>query len=493
MKSASGYVAKTDLIACLAYLTIDAVPTPQGDLLVCCHTGDPDWGTGPQGKGKLFKISYANKSAPQPVLAYAASPTETRVIFDRALEKGAAEAAGQCTMIMGKYVSAGDEFEVLRPGYQAVKNQRTMPRFELPMVSVRLGEDQRSLMVTTAERTESVNYALTVPGAISGGASQIDLQTDLTGVEAVWKSASGADTLAGWLPHLDLAVARGFTIGSAPHEKFFNSLKSRGRLTLRTKLDLWQMLRSATQPDSKLDFEYPPESVTVVLNGSTDLELKVGTNVVSTGKRVARITTEPREHRWLPVEVTFATGGSTPRLDVSWITGEDARHRPLPLRRLKLPWAQPYLAAAMVAKTPELESGSWLRGKEIFFGEQASCSKCHKIGGEGGSIGADLSNLIYRDYASVLRDITEPSAAINPDHIAYNVQVVDGEVESGVLLKNGDNEVVLGQVTGKSLTIPKAKVANMKASAISLMPEGLLKGLTEQQQKDLMKFLLTVQ
>jgi hypothetical protein len=35
-------------------------------------------------------------------------------------------------------------------------------------------------------------------------------------------------------------------------------------------------------------------------------------------------------------------------------------------------------------------------------------------------------------------------------------------------------------------------VAGMKASTISVMPEGLLKGLEVQQQKDLMTFLLTM-
>jgi hypothetical protein len=42
VKTAAGYVAKSELIACVAYLTIDAVPTPDGGLLVACHTGDPD-------------------------------------------------------------------------------------------------------------------------------------------------------------------------------------------------------------------------------------------------------------------------------------------------------------------------------------------------------------------------------------------------------------------------------------------------------------------
>lgn len=494
VKGAAGYVAKTDLIACLAFLTLDAVPTPQGDLIVCCHSGDPDWGTGPQGKGKLFKLSPTGKNTPQPVLMFAASPTETRVVFDRPLKlKQVADLAAQCTMTMGKYVSAGDEFEALRPGYQAVKNQRTMPRFELPVLSARLADDRRSLMVTTGERTESVNYALALRGALAGGHSQVDLQTDLTGVEATWKSKSGSDEWTGWLPHLDLRVAQGFTSPSATHEKLFRLLQKRGTLTLRTKLDLWQMLRASTQPDSKLDFEYPPEKVTVVLDASSPLKLKVGDRQVNTGERRARIITQPQEHRWLPVEVTLATGGGQPKLDVSWCTAEDPRPRPLPLRRVMLPWAQPYLAAAVVSQTPELESGSWQRGREIFFGEQASCSKCHAIRGEGGTIGADLSNLIYRDYASVWKDINEPSAAINPDHIAYNVQLTDGEMETGVLLKNAVDEVELGQATGKSLRIPKTRVTSMKASAVSLMPEGLLKGLTDEQQRDLLKFLLTVQ
>src|SRR5439155_25251143 len=86
VKTPAGYVAQNQIIACLNMLTIDAVPSPDGDLVVTCHSGLPDWGTGPQGKGKLFKISYTDKTAPQPVLAYAASPTETRVIFDRPLD-----------------------------------------------------------------------------------------------------------------------------------------------------------------------------------------------------------------------------------------------------------------------------------------------------------------------------------------------------------------------------------------------------------------------
>jgi putative heme-binding domain-containing protein len=328
---------------------------------------------------------------------------------------------------------------------------------------------------------------------VAGSNEAIDLLGDLSGVAAGWSPTGSGEAWSGWLPHPDLTAARGLTVGSAEHQDLIQRLKRRGTLTLRGQLDLWQMLQPAVQPDAKLDYEYPPERVTVVLKAGSKLEVKVGGHVAPVVGNEARVTTQPVENRWLPLEITFATGTVDARLDVSWFTADDPRPRPLPLRRVLLPWAKPYLAVTLTQRVPELEGGDWERGRKVFFGEQAACFKCHALGGEGGNIGADLSNLIYRDYASVWRDIAEPSAAINPDHIAYNVTLTDGEVETGMLLKNNREEVVLGQASGQSLAIPKAKVASMKASAVSVMPEGLLKGLDTQQQKDLMTFLLTKQ
>jgi putative heme-binding domain-containing protein len=140
---------------------------------------------------------------------------------------------------------------------------------------------------------------------------------------------------------------------------------------------------------------------------------------------------------------------------------------------------------------PEIEGGNLEDGKKIFFGDQASCFKCHTIFGQGGRIGPDLSNLPQRDYASVYKDITQPSAAINPDHIAYNVELKNGEGVTGVIVKDSGGSVVMGQVTGTDVTIKKSDISSMKPSSVSLMPEGLLQALTPQQQKDLLKFLLT--
>jgi putative heme-binding domain-containing protein len=487
VKTAAGYVAQNNLIACLSMLTLDAVPTPQGELLVACHSGDPDWGTGPQGKGKLFKISYTDKTAPQPVLAYVASPATRKATFDRPLESpDPTDLARASSVSVGRYVTAGERYESFRPGYQVVRIQRTMPRYALPVQEAYPSRDKRSVILRTSPEQDAVNNAITVTAPLA-----IEALADLTGAEAVWSDARGRIEWAGWLPHLDLAAARGFTEASREHQEFFKLLRRRGTLTLRAQLDLWQMLQPAVQPESKLDFEYPPETVTVVLKASTKLELKAGTNSVPVNGNEGRITIQSKENHWPPLEVTLATGGGQPRLDVSWFTAEDSRQRPLPLRRVMLPWAKPYVPPAMITRIPEIEGGDWERGKKIFFGDQVACYKCHQIRGEGGTMGADLSNLIYRDYASVLKDIAEPSAAINPEHIAYDVELKDGSVETGVLLDNNRDEVVLGQTTGQMLKISKGKVAGMKASAISVMPEGLLLALDTQQQKDLMTFLLT--
>ncbi|HWN96093.1 MAG TPA: hypothetical protein VNT99_13730 [Methylomirabilota bacterium] len=248
VKTASGYVARNELIACLAMLAIDAVPTPQGDLLVACHSGKPDWGTGPQGKGKLFRISYSDQAAPQPVLAYAASPTETRIVFDRALGvKAGSDLAERSTVAIGKYVTAGERFESFRPGYQVVKIQRTMPRFELPVASARVSADKRSIVIQTAPRTEAVNCAITLPPLVKN-APEVDLLADLTGVEAIWRPASGSKISTAWLPHLDLVAARGFTTASREHEEFFKALRKRGSLALRAQID---SVRCSTRPCSR--------------------------------------------------------------------------------------------------------------------------------------------------------------------------------------------------------------------------------------------------
>jgi len=518
VKTSAGYLAQNQLLACLNALTVDACVSPRGDLIVATHSGQPDWGSGPNGKGRLYQVRYADTNTPQPVLAWNASPTELRVAFDRPLDPAALRDLTRKTRIeSGRFVSAGDRFETLRPGYQVVYDQLSAPRFAQDVLSISLSPDQRTLTLVTKPRTEAVNYAVTLPNVVApdvrrgttqlqpplhvGGYAavtthdEIDLLTDLTGVAAQWTSADGRETWSGWLPHPDLAVARELTRGSAEHERFWARLEQPGHLMLRGQLDLWQMLQPAIQPGSALDYERPRETVKVVFSGHfwTEAPFRYARFDPSKTNDVT-FTHVGSQTNWVPFNLAALTGPHAPQLSVTWSTDADPRPRAFPLRRMMLPWASPTLQPAPATterSVPEIAGGHWLRGKRLFFSEQLACAKCHRISGEGNDVGPDLSNLIHRDYASVLKDIREPNAAINPDHVAYNVELNDGEPITAVLKTDGADQLTFADASGQTVRVAKKQVRSIKPATLSLMPEGLWAALTAEQQKDLMTYLLT--
>ncbi|WP_168218949.1 ThuA domain-containing protein [Limnoglobus roseus] len=204
---------------------------------------------------------------------------------------------------------------------------------------------------------------------------------------------------------------------------------------------------------------------------------------------------EPKRGQAIPVEVRLTNGRNRDGLSLSvgYHTAEDPRPRPLQLHRTLVPWADTSAKALepVALKPPaELDGGSWARGRKVFFGEQAACSKCHTVHGRGETIGPDLSNLIFRDYASVLRDIALPSFAINPDHLTYTVNLTDGRSLTGVVQTVG-TKLRIGDTKGVVTEVPLAEVESKKPSALSTMPEGLPQLLGPERMKDLLTFLLT--
>src|SRR5204862_6782376 len=96
----------------------------------------------------------------------------------------------------------------------------------------------------------------------------VDLDYDLSGCEATWAPANGGAAWSGWLPHLDLHVARALTAGSASHDALWAAMDTPGELRVRAQLNLTDMLRPAVQPGSQLDYEWPAETVTVAFDSS---------------------------------------------------------------------------------------------------------------------------------------------------------------------------------------------------------------------------------
>jgi putative heme-binding domain-containing protein len=509
VKTPAGYVAANRLLAGLDMLTVDSCVTPQGDLLVAVHSGGPDWGSGPSGKGKLYSIKWADREAPQPVAAWPAGPGEVRIAFDRALDPETLHGLlAECRITYGEHVRAGDEFESIRPGYEVVARQSAAPRWPLGVHSTQISADRRTLTLLTDVRPDALHYAIHLPGLGRPPLSQepasdgqplpqhprIDLDYSMHGVQATWTAADS--TWTGWLPHVDPAVNRAFTQGSAEHEELFARWAAAGTLSLQTRLDLSNMLRAAVQPGSKLDYEPSPETVTLRCESTTPFTLAIADADVEAqqkGERfVALFTTQPAPGEWLPLEVVLDADRGSPNFTLAWHTAEDERLRPMPLHRFLLPWAtkpdslqRPTLAESH----PELEGGSWARGRKLFFSDAVQCSKCHRVAGAGESIGPDLSNLIHRDYASVLRDVSNPSYALNPDYITHNVILEDGRVLSGTLRSEGE-QLLISDAQAKVTKVGRDDVESTVASAKSIMPDDLTKKLAPEQLRDLMTFLL---
>lgn len=135
--------------------------------------------------------------------------------------------------------------------------------------------------------------------------------------------------------------------------------------------------------------------------------------------------------------------------------------------------------------------GDAKRGEQIFFAEGgAQCASCHRIRGRGREVGPDLSAIGKKlDRAKLLESLVEPSKTIEPAFAAYTVALKNGDSQTGLLLHRDAGRVVLKDLSGQTLEFTTAQVRKVQPQELSLMPEGLLAGLTAQEAADLVEYL----
>jgi putative heme-binding domain-containing protein len=492
VKTPAGYVAQNHLIASLTMLLVDTCVTPKGDLLLACHSGPPDWGTGPAGEGKIFRVRHVMKTTPQPVLAWAAAPDEFRIAFDQPLKDSDWVGAREKTRIeAGRYVSAGDRFETMRPGYQVVRDQMAAPRRWVEVQSLSLSADRRTLVLRVPRQTEAVGYAITLPVPASWQAKsaiaqkpEMDVALTLNGVQATFEA--GGVVSKAVLPHATLAAAREFTVGSSDHEAFFKQLDQAaatgGTLTLRGGINLANIFVPEVQPGSTLDWD---------LANDTFANRRMAVRQDFSASAPREVTLKPEGKSTVaPLQLAFngplATSGS------GLTYALDDKVRTIALNRLSLPWAaasgEKKTGGEALARTDV--KGNWLHGRRVFFGA-GGCATCHTIRGEGIAFGPDLSNLVHRDRESVIHDITKPSATINPDMTGSLVKFKDGPEVAGIIRTLNAEKIILGLPANAQYERPRGDVVKMEPMKESLMPETLGANLTPAQMEDLLTFLLT--
>jgi len=143
------------------------------------------------------------------------------------------------------------------------------------------------------------------------------------------------------------------------------------------------------------------------------------------------------------------------------------------------------LEAGVKSRSPEI-------GKRIFV--EASCAGCHKVKGEGGVIGPELTDLFRRwkgDRVGLLREILEPSHKIDDKYAMQRVLTSDGQVISGVLIKQDDEAVTLivSADAKEPTVIAQEEIEQMTPSSVSIMPKALMDQYTKDEIFELMAYL----
>ena len=130
-------------------------------------------------------------------------------------------------------------------------------------------------------------------------------------------------------------------------------------------------------------------------------------------------------------------------------------------------------------------------GRRVFESSWAACSKCHRIEGEGGSVGPDLSTIGRASKREKLvASILQPSRDIAPQFAQHLVETREGESYSGrVLGTDADGSLTLVTGEGQAVFLPKSQMTEQRILTLSIMPDGLLDGLSVQDFADLMAFL----
>lgn len=137
--------------------------------------------------------------------------------------------------------------------------------------------------------------------------------------------------------------------------------------------------------------------------------------------------------------------------------------------------------------------GKLEQGKLVY--QAALCETCHRMRGEGGTIGPDLTQLHTRfKRDELLNAIFSPHDEISDQYAFSLLHLKDGKKAAGKVLSETDDKIVLMSnpfdIT-YTVEIPKSEVLKRELSPISPMPPNLLNRLNEEEIVDLFAYILS--
>ena len=134
-------------------------------------------------------------------------------------------------------------------------------------------------------------------------------------------------------------------------------------------------------------------------------------------------------------------------------------------------------------------AGDREKGRDVFA---RACATCHQAEGRGINVGPDLATVASRSPEDLLTHILDPNREVAPNFVNYNVAMQDGRVVSGIIADESAAAITLKRAEGATDSIARDRIETISSTGISLMPEGLEKGLSAQDLANLIAFVKSI-
>ena len=145
------------------------------------------------------------------------------------------------------------------------------------------------------------------------------------------------------------------------------------------------------------------------------------------------------------------------------------------------------LAKWQAALKPEaLSKADTAKGKMLF---SAVCASCHKLFGEGAVLAPDLTGSDRHNLDYLIGNIVDPNAMVPADYRVSVIKLKDGRTLTGVLPEQNERTLTV-QTPAERVVIERSQIVEQQQLPASLMPEGLLEALGEENVRNLFAYLM---
>jgi putative heme-binding domain-containing protein len=137
-----------------------------------------------------------------------------------------------------------------------------------------------------------------------------------------------------------------------------------------------------------------------------------------------------------------------------------------------------------------IAGGNLRSGRTVF---QKTCGPCHKMYGDGGTLGPDITGSNRANLNYLLFNVLSPNAEVQDAYKMVVVTTRDGRSLAGNVVAETDRQITLRVVGQEGVVVNKADIQSRETTAVSMMPPGLFEALTDRDVIDLVAYLRTVE